>query len=443
MPIQRGAVGEAGRVWMVTVIHHPERERIGLGRPVPRRGRLALGRGATTGLPGALDAPGVSREHAAFELAGDGVRVVDLGSKNGTWIDGEPVTDRAVGDGALVQLGAVLVRVHRGAPRVSAGRPGDDGLVGISDAIAALRKELGTVAPHTTSVMILGETGTGKELVARAVHARSGRRGALIPVNCGALPDELLASALFGHVRGAFTGAVKDKAGLVAAAHGGTLLLDELGDASPRLQAALLRVLEDQRFRPVGATTVREADVRWVAAAQPVIEQRVAAGDFRLDLWTRLSPWVLRVPPLGDRPEDIPLLAATFAEALAPGTSLTVELARALVARAWPGNVRELRAAVERLVVTAGGAATIDVQPWLERPAVAPTPPGAAPVAPSVAGPATARRAPRACPPRDELVALLDAHGGNLKALAEALDVGRRTLYRWLERRELDPGDFR
>ncbi|MCA9519200.1 MAG: sigma-54-dependent Fis family transcriptional regulator, partial [Myxococcales bacterium] len=282
------------------------------------------------------------------------------------WVDGRRVESAPLADGAVVQLGSTLVRVHQGALRVTRGSVGEEeGLFGISDAMAALRKELATVAPHPTAVMVLGETGTGKELVSRAVHGKSGRGGALVAVNCGALTDELLASELFGHVRGAFTGAVKDKVGLIEAAAGGTLVLDELGDASPRLQAGLLRVIEESRYRPVGATDSRPADVRWVAAAQPAIEQRVADGDFRLDLWTRLARWVLRAPPLRDRPEDVPLLAATFAAEIAPGTAISAELAQALMRRAWPGNVRELRSAVERLIVSAGGSALLEVQPWL------------------------------------------------------------------------------
>lgn len=446
MHIQRQALGEAGRIWMLTIVHHPDRARIGLARPLPRSGRAVLGRGATTALPRVLDADGVSREHAAIAREGGDLVVTDLESKNGTWVDGDRVTRAALRDGAVLQLGAILLRVHRGRPRLTRGGGDDLGLLGISDAMATLRKEIATVAPHPTSVMVVGETGVGKELVARALHDRSGRRGDLVSVNCGALTEELLASALFGHVRGAFTGAVQDRRGLIEAAARGTLVLDELADASPRMQAALLRVLEENTFRPVGATSTRAADVRWVAAAQPAIEARVADGDFRLDLWTRLARWVLTVPPLRERSEDVPLLAAAFAAALRPGATVTPELALALMRRPWRGNVRELKSVVERLVVSADGATVLHPQPWL----ASSVPPaavesasdqGPAEVAPAPSAPR--RRAPQAPPSRAELVALLETHDGNLRRIADTIDVGRRTLYRWLAAHDLDPASFR
>jgi two-component system response regulator HupR/HoxA len=285
-------------------------------------------------------------------------------------------------------------------------------------------------------VLILGETGTGKELVARAIHEQSRRAGrSFVAVNCGALPDTLLESELFGHVRGAFTSADRDKRGLFEEAEGGTLLLDEIGDTSPAFQTKLLRALEAREIRPVGGTQVRKVDVRVLSATHRDLDQMVADGSFRQDLLYRLNTATLYVPPLRRRRVDIPFLAQHFAEEFGDEHARKILLDEAfldgLARQDFPGNVRELRNAVER--------------------AIALTAPGE-PVGASLAtGPARAA-AEGADGPKDggtlrerldqvEREALLDAldrFHGNRTRMAEALGLSRVGLRSKLRRHGLD-----
>ena len=211
------------------------------------------------------------------------------------------------------------------------------------------------------NVLITGESGTGKELVARAIHFRSTRaKGPFIPLNCVAIPEELAESMLFGHTRGAFTGATMDRRGYFEMAHGGTLFLDEIGDMPVALQAKLLRVLEDGRITPLGSTKERVVDVRVVAATNAEIPARIAAGAFREDLFFRLAQFTVEVPPLRQRREDIPLLANHFVRlfatemGLSPPT-LSREVLAALERHAFPGNIRELKNVIERALIQSGG----------------------------------------------------------------------------------------
>jgi two-component system response regulator HydG len=239
-----------------------------------------------------------------------------------------------------------------------------DSIVGQSAAIEALRDRIMRVADAAAPVLVLGETGAGKGLIARALHADSRRAaGPFVSVNCAALPEQLLESELFGHVRGAFTGAVGDRAGLFAEAHGGTLFLDEIAEMAPALQAKLLHVLESARVRPVGASKDREVDVRIVAATHRNLAQRVRDGTFREDLMYRLDVVSLTVPPLRDRPGDIRALVEHFlagARARNPQSPLR-RISQAAFDRLeryrWPGNVRELAHVVEKMVLFAEGEA--------------------------------------------------------------------------------------
>jgi transcriptional regulator with PAS, ATPase and Fis domain len=231
-------------------------------------------------------------------------------------------------------------------------------LVGVSAAMSELRRAIERAARAPFSVMLEGESGVGKELAARAIHALSARRERLFcDVNCAALPDELLESELFGHAKGAFTGAVADKPGLFEEADGGTLFLDEVADLSPRAQAKLLRVLQQQEVRRLGETFTRKVDVRLVAAANRDMRAEVAAGRFRADLLFRLDVIHLRVPPLRERSEDIPLLAQhcwrEASERVGSRATLTHGVLAALAGHSWPGNVRELQNVVAALAVAA------------------------------------------------------------------------------------------
>src|SRR6185295_4825854 len=227
-------------------------------------------------------------------------------------------------------------------------------------AVAALAER---ASRSRVTVLLLGETGTGKEVVARAIHAASERaERPFIAINCAALPDSLLESELFGHTRGAFTGAERDRRGAFDEAHSGTLFLDEVGETSGAFQAKLLRVLQDRAVRPLGGTRSRDVDVRVIAATHRDLQREVARGRFREDLFFRLHVFPIRIPPLRDRPEDVLALAQHFLDlhgaaeggsggALSPGSR------RRLLAHRWPGNVRELENAILRALVLARGAA--------------------------------------------------------------------------------------
>jgi sigma-54 specific flagellar transcriptional regulator A len=237
-----------------------------------------------------------------------------------------------------------------------AGAASDIGPTGSSPAIGNVRRLIERVAPHDTTVLIQGESGTGKEVVARAIHARSARRGAaFVAVNCGAIPPDLLESELFGHEKGAFTGAIAQRRGRFELAHRGTLFLDEIGDMPLAMQVKLLRVLQERRFERVGGTDSIDVDVRIVAATHRDLEAAIRDGRFREDLYYRLAVFPLEVPPLRERREDLPELVAELCAQLERGgrgrVRLGLDALQALQAYAWPGNVRELANLVERLAV--------------------------------------------------------------------------------------------
>ncbi len=241
-------------------------------------------------------------------------------------------------------------------------------LVGKSAALRHTVGQIDVVAPTEASVLILGETGTGKELVAREIHRRSARKdGPLVRVNCASIPRELFESEFFGHVRGSFTGAVKDRAGRFETAEGGTIFLDEVGEIPLDIQNKLLRILQEKRYERVGDDRTRRADVRIVAATNRDLKKAVAAGRFREDLFYRLNVFPIQVPPLRDRMDDIPLLAKHFVDLSAKELKCAKpRLTRAAVTQLqsydWPGNVRELRNVIERSVILArGGALEFDL----------------------------------------------------------------------------------
>ncbi len=221
------------------------------------------------------------------------------------------------------------------------------GMLGKSPEMAAVRRLIEKSARHRLPVLLLGETGTGKEVAARAIHAAD-PRGAFVPIDCGALVGNLMESELFGHTKGAFSGAVDNKKGLVEMADGGTAFFDEIGELPLDLQVKLLRLIQEREFRPVGALQWRKVDVRIVAATHRDLKAAVAAGRFREDLFYRLNVFPIRLPPLRDRRGDIPLLAAAFAGDAAE--LLTPEILHAFCHYDWPGNVRELKHCVERMV---------------------------------------------------------------------------------------------
>jgi DNA-binding NtrC family response regulator len=315
---------------------------------------LAMTLGSGPGNDVLLSDPTISRRHLIVEPREEGVILRDLGSTNGSFVQGARFQELTLGFGTEVTIGqTVLKYVPQEEPLDVA--PSDEETYGALAArdpkLRKLFRLLADVASSEATVLIEGETGTGKELFAEEIHRHSGRRGGpFVVFDCGAVPKELIESALFGHLRGAFTGAVNDRAGAFEEADGGTLFLDEIGELAPEVQPALLRALDKRAVRPVGGTTYSQVSVRVVAATNRNLRAEIAAKRFREDLYYRLAVVRMHVPPLRERPDDIPLLVEHFAKQLSGGRTFEVapaELER-LRHHTWPGNVRELRNVIER-----------------------------------------------------------------------------------------------
>ncbi|MFO0746867.1 MAG: sigma 54-interacting transcriptional regulator [Myxococcota bacterium] len=377
----------------------------------------------------------VSGKHAALFPDDHGaLHVRDLGSKNGTFVDGVRTAETQLGEGALLRLGATLICISRRGPTdpTLAEEPEQD-LVGLSPRFreTVLEARKGAMAP--TPVLLLGASGTGKEGLARLVHRVSGRGGPFVAVNCATLGGELATAMLFGHERAAFTGANVARKGFFRAAEGGTLFLDEVGELPEDVQARLLRALEQREVTPVGATTPSHVDVRVVAATNADLSAAVINRRFRGDLYARLAGWSIHVPLLRERREDVMRLARHFTGP--DGLAFEVEAAERLVLHDWPFNVRELKQLVQRLAHDAVAPISIDRLP---PPIAGLTPPPLPPAALLESKPAAAPlvRSPvsrlRARPPRDELLRVLELHAYNVSAVARELDRDRKQIYRWL-----------
>lgn len=329
-----------------------------------------------------------------------------------------------------------LLAENAGLRRAVERRTGLSGIVGRDARMSRVYELVRAVAPGKTTVLMTGESGTGKSLVARAIHDLSPRRDRpFVEISCGSIPESLLESELFGHVKGAFTGAHADKVGRFAAAHGGTLFLDEINSASPAMQLKLLRVLQERRFEPVGSSKTVEADVRVVLASNQPLEALVADGRFRQDLYYRINVVTIELPPLRERRADVAELATQFLRAHGAelGKALigfTPEAAAALERYPFPGNVRELRNIVERAAVlsTSPTIGLQDLPDALTREAPAPAGPRAAePEAAWV--PVTLEEALRE-PERRILLRALEANGWNRQRTADQLGINRTTLYK-------------
>lgn len=296
--------------------------------------------------------PTVSRRHCLVRAVPGGITVEDLDSTNGVFFGPARVRWAELrGVGASFVIGRSTVTITPSGSDVAVGAMELPGVVGDSPAMRRVAREVHRHAGTRAPVLVEGESGTGKDLVARALHALSKRSGEYVPLNVGALPEGLADTELFGHRRGSFTGAVSNRAGAFELAHRGTLFLDEVAEVSPLVQVKLLRVVEDGQVRPVGAAKPVQVDTRIVSASWAALPQRVVEGRFRADLYHRLSTAVIRLPPLRERKSDIPALCATLLEIMAPEVGKkrlsTGGLAR-LVAHSWPGNVRELRSVLYR-----------------------------------------------------------------------------------------------
>jgi two-component system nitrogen regulation response regulator NtrX len=312
-------------------------------------------------------------------------------------------------------------------------------IIGESAGILELRRLVDRAAPSKGRVLIFGENGTGKELVARRIHALSRRHDqAFIEVNCAAIPEELIESELFGHIKGSFTGAVADKLGKFELADNGTLFLDEVGDMSLKTQAKVLRVLEEQRFEPVGSNDTRDVDVRVIAATNKNLQAEIAEGRFREDLYYRLNVIPFRVPPLRTRSEDIPLLADRFLADFAAeygqlAKRLGPDALALLVSHRWPGNVRELRNVCERLAIMASNdlIQADEVEPMVDASLTAAT----------ALDQDMSLREAREIFERRLIMTKLREFNGNVRRAAAALDIERSNLYRKLKAYGIDPAD--
>ncbi len=373
--------------------------------------------------------PFASGFHARLWLEHGRCMVSDLNSRNGVFVRGQKIREGEVPAGAQVKLGKTILMVTAEGSEASSEPALDWRLVGSSPAIEAVRDLIYRVAEADAPVLITGETGTGKEVVARLLVEVSPRAGRpLVTLNCGALSPTLVASELYGHERGAFTGAVARRQGAYAAAHRGTLFLDEIGELPVELQPQLLRAIETGEVRAVGATETTRVDVRVLAATNRRLELEIAAGRFREDLYHRLNVLTVALPPLRERPEDILELAAYFLATFAPPhseVSLAADARAALLQHRWPGNVRELRNVIQRAVLMRRRdllAASDFV------------------LAPSVFATADAPAAGRTLGEieRDAIVSALRRHAGNKKEAATALGISRSTVHRKIEELGID-----
>jgi transcriptional regulator with PAS, ATPase and Fis domain len=319
--------------------------------------RLHIGRSKRCEL--VLDDPTVSNVHAEVQATPRGVRVVDLNSRNGTFIGDASIVEVYLTGLSEFYCGEKRLRfVPEPVHNIQIKAPERFGrLVGTTPEMIELFAKLQSYAPTSMSMVIQGETGTGKELVAQAIHAASPRRGQrLVPVNCAAMADTLLESELFGHVRGAFTGADRANDGVFVEADGGTLLFDEVGEMSSAMQAKLLRVLENKEVRPVGTGRCRKVNVRTLFATHMDLRHALNRGTFREDLYFRMAQVTVEIPPLRKRMDDLPILIADILQQL-ERPQMTVDGAGmpALRACSWPGNVRQLRTVIQKALVESDG----------------------------------------------------------------------------------------
>ena len=376
--------------------------------------------------------PTVSRHHLTVRLEEDRIRIVDAGSRNGTFLDGLAVLDAYARPDSHIALGQSSLRLAM-LPEVVeiplSPRERFGGLIGRSVAMRRVFAVLERVAPTDATVLVEGETGTGKELVAEGLHDESPRSGGpLVVFDCSAVSPTLIESELFGHVRGAFTGAVSDRQGAFEAADGGTLFLDEIGELPLELQPKLLRVLERREVRRLGSNQARRVDVRIVAATNRSLAREIERGRFREDLFYRLNVVAVPLPPLRERPDDIPLLIEHLVRQVGgPQARLPERVVEALRGQTYSGNVRELRNAVARALSLAGGRSA--------EPAPAVSDPGALSLPVDLSSPLREGR-DRALDAyeRAYLQAALERTGGNVTRAAELAGVNRKFIQRAMKR---------
>jgi transcriptional regulator of acetoin/glycerol metabolism len=375
-----------------------------------------------------IDDAKISRLHAEVAPTHGGVVVTDAGSRNGTYVAGrrlgpDPTTAPF---GSVLRIGRALLIAMRDVRPFEPIVAGDASLIG-GPSLDPVRRAISNFGRARIPVLVRGETGTGKELVARALHAASSREGPFLAVNCAALPMELVESELFGHRRGAFSGSDHSRRGLFRSADGGTLLLDEIGDLPLDAQAKLLRVLETGEVRAVGEDGARAVDVRVVAATNRDLGAMMAIDHFREDLFHRIATVQIELPPLRDRPEDVPLLVGHFL--VDSGVQISVFAMERLIGHRWPGNVRELKNTLAGAIAAARSREVHEIQ--IED-------------VEELAEPISQRRAELGDEEqKSRIVAALDATGGNVSQAARNLGMRRARIYELLTALEIDPAQFR
>ncbi|MBK7861386.1 MAG: sigma 54-interacting transcriptional regulator [Archangiaceae bacterium] len=374
--------------------------------------------------------PRVSRQHLKLSCTAQGLEVLDLDSRNGTQLNGARVREAVVQPGTRLKLGDSELEVLVAQPSTP-DLVDFYGFVGRSPAARAVVQALDKAARSDETVLLTGETGTGKEAAARAIHLASARRGPLVTFDCASVSGEVLPSELFGHARGAFTGAEADRLGAVARAERGTLFLDEVGELPPALQPSLLRLLERREFRPVGSDVEQRADVRVIAATHRDLAADVEAGRFRRDLYFRLAVLSVPLPPLRERLEDLALLAQRLLTGAGHSLTLSEPVLQQLQGYDWPGNVRELRNVLLRAVALGTTPETAAAEPGA---------PGARADAGPKGLPLDYRAARELMLERFEkayLAQLLSEHQGNVTQAAKTAGIARSHLYRLLSRHGL------
>jgi two-component system response regulator GlrR len=422
-----GAETMAVRKCLLEVIEGPDKGR----SDIVASSTIVIGRG---GGDFVLTDRKVSALHAEVRLEASGYRLRDLGSTNGTFVRNMRVVEALIEPGTIIGLGDSAVRFTPLADTIELPLWSEASLcslVGRSPVMRRLFEAIDRIAASDTTVLLTGETGTGKDLAAEAIHERSPRAGRpFVVLDCGAIPAQLFEDQLFGHEAGAFTGASRAFEGVFEAAHGGTLLLDEIGDLPLEIQPKLLRAVETRRIRRIGGTRTVSCDVRVVAATNRDLPAEVNRRAFRSDLYFRIMVAHLHLPPLRERREDIEILIHHFLQTLSAGRqrpTLPDGFLDWALNYTWPGNVRELRNAVERAVITRS----------------IPETPGAAVASPEDAGrPAVDLNVPfkeakrRVVDEfdRDYLLALLEAHDWNIASAARAADLDRMSIYKMLQR---------
>jgi DNA-binding NtrC family response regulator len=382
----------------------------------------------------ACNDPWASSRHAALRRSFGRWLVEDLGSKNGTLVNGERISRRQLSDGDLIETGHTAWWFRE----LATGVPPPDATASLAERFVTLHAPLELAVRRAIDaitaglpVLVEGETGVGKERFVEAVHAAT-RPGALVAVNCAALPAALVEGELFGHRRGAFSGAVDERTGYLRAADRGTVFLDEVGDMPPAAQAALLRALAERKVTPVGDERPITIDLAVVSATHRDLGAMASAGAFRADLLARLRGITVRIPPLHERPEDIGVFIARTLARAAPDAVLQVETARRLLTAGWPLNVRELEHVIAAAALRAGHRA------------IAPTDLEGIPAARrAVSQPPPAAWSPEDAALRGRLISALAAHGGNISAVARELGRDRKQIHRWIARLAIDLRDPR